>query len=193
MKIQTLILILTISFLLASTNLTESKPRIFKKTWLLAKPNSLVKEPIEILKNEIGNVLIKNIMDQLVANLLTKSNLIEEPKEGPKKEPRKIPTEEPKTETKPLILILRFLIKSNQIEEPKPLMAILTKSKQIEEPKEKPKKDPKPVLLAIQTKSKQIEETKKEPNKILENRNRPIIIDSSKIVSKYIYINWANH
>ena len=122
-------------------------------------------------------------MDQLVANLLTKSNQIEEPKEGPKKEPRKIPTEEPKTETKPLISILRFLIKSKQIEEPKPLMAILTKSKQIEEPKEKPKKDPKPALLAIQTKSKQIEETKKEPNEILGKGNPPIILDSSKIVS----------
>ena len=73
-------------------------------------------------------------------------------------------------------------------------MAILTKSKQIEEPKEKPKKDPKPVLLAIQTKSKQIEETKKDPNEILENRNHPIVLDSSKIVSnKYIFINWANH
>jgi len=122
-------------------------------------------------------------MDQLVANLLTKSNQIEEPKEGPKKEPRKIPTEEPKTETKPLISILRFLIKSNQIEEPKPLMAILSKSKQIEESKEKLKKEPKPELLTIQTKSKEIEETKKEPNKILENRNRPIFLDSSKIVS----------
>ena len=143
----------------------------------------MVKEPIEILKNEKDNVLIKNIMDQLVANLLTKSNQIEEPKEGPKKEPRKIPTEEPKTETKPLISILRFLIKSNQIEEPKPLMAILSKSKQIEEPKEKPKKEPKPELLTIQTKSKQIEETKKEPNEILENRNPPIVLDSSKIVS----------
>ena len=167
------------------------------------------KRPKEILKTEIHNaILIKTIMDQLVANLVTRLSQKEEPKEGPKTEPREIPTEEPKKETKPLISILRFLIKSKQIEEPKPLIAILTKSKEVGEPKEElikepteePKKELRPALLAILTsKSKQIlkvsqkepreiptEETKKEPKEILENRNSPIIFNSSKIVSIYI-------
>ena len=230
--IQSLLLIFTFSFLSASTNLTESKPRIFLKTWSSSKPR-LIKEPKEILKTEIHNaILIKTIMDQLVANLVTRLSQ----KEGPKTEPREIPTEEPKKETKPLISILRFLIKSKQIEEPKPLIAILTKSKEvgepteehIKEPTEEPKKELRPALLAILTsKSKQIlkvsqkepreipteetkkepreipteetkkepreepreipiEETKKEPKGILENRNSPIIFNSSKIVSIYI-------
>ena len=230
--IQSLLLIFTFSFLSASTNLTESKPRIFLKTWSSSKPR-LIKEPKEILKTEIHNaILIKTIMDQLVANLVTRLSQKEEPKEGPKTEPREIPTEEPKKETKPLISILRFLIKSKQIEEPKPLIAILTKSKEvgepteepIKEPTEEPKKELRPALLAILTsKSKQIlkvpqkepreipteetkkepreipteetkkepreipiEETKKEPKGILENRNSPIIFNSSKIVSIYI-------
>ena len=194
--IQSLFLIFTFTFLSASTNLTESKPRIFLKTWSTSKSTPIpIEEPKEIPKTEIYKfVLVKTIMDQLVANLVTKLSQKEEPKEGPKTEPREIPTEEPKKETKPLISILRFLIKSKQIEEPKPLMAILTKSKEIEEPKEKSKKEPKPALLAILPKSRQVEETKKEPNIILENRNPPIVLDSSKIVrSKYIYINWANH
>ena len=235
--IQSLLLIFTFSILSASTNLTESKPRIFLKTWSSSKPR-LIKEPKEIL--EIHNaLLIQTIMDQLVANLVTRLSQKEEPKERPKTEPREIPTKEPKKETKPLISILRFLIKSKQIEEPKPLIAILTKSKEVGEPKEEPikepteepKKEPRPALLAILTsKSKQIlkvpqketreipteetktepmeepreipteetkkepreipiEETKKEPKEILENRNSPIIFNSSKIVSIYnIYI-----
>ena len=218
--IQSLLLIFIFSFLSASTNLTESKPlskpRIFLKTWSSSKPR-LIKEPKEILKTQIHNaLLIKTIMDQLVANLVTKLSQKEEPKERPKTEPREIPTEEPKKETKPLISILRFLIKSKQIEEPKPLIAILTKSKEVGEPKEEPikepteepKKEPRPALLAIPTsESKQIEEpqkepieepreetkkepreipteeTKKVPKEILENRNSPIIFNSSKIVS----------
>ena len=214
--IQSLLLIFIFSFLSASTNLTESKPlskpRIFLKTWSSSKPR-LIKEPKEILKTQIHNaLLIKTIMDQLVAKLVTKLSQKEEPKEGPKTEPREIPTEEPKKETKPLISILRFLIKSKQIEEPKPLIAILTKSKEVGEPKEEPikepteepKKEPRPALLAIPTsESKQIEEpqkepreetkkepreipteeTKKVPKEILENRNSPIIFNSSKIVS----------
>ena len=219
--IQSLLLVFTFSFLSASSNLTESKPRIFLKTWSSSKPR-LIKEPKEIL--EIHNaLLIQTIMDQLVANLVTRLSQKEEPKERPKTEPREIPTKEPKKETKPLISILRFLIKSKQIEEPKPLIAILTKSKEVGEPKEEPikepteepKKEPRPALLAILTsKSKQIlkvpqketreipteetkkepreipiEETKKEPKGILENRNSPIIFNSSKIVSIYnIYI-----
>ena len=224
--IQSLFLIFTFTFLSASTNLTESKPlskpRIFLKTWSSSKPR-LIKEPKEILKTQIHNaLLIKTIMDQLVANLVTKLSQKEEPKEGPKTEPREIPTEEPKKETKPLISILRFLIKSKQIEEPKPLMAILTTSKEVGEPKE----EPKPALLAVLTrKSKQIEEpkkesieepreipteetkrepreipsdeTKNEPKEVLENRNSPIFISSSKKVSiskrQFFNINWEKH
>ena len=158
--IQSLFLIFTFTFLSASTNLTESKPRIFLKTWSTSKSTPIpIEEPKEIPKTEIYKfVLVKTIMDQLVANLVTKLSQ----KEGPKTEPREIPTEEPKKETKPLISILRFLIKSKQIEEPKPLMAILTKSKEVEEPKEKSKKEPKPALLAILPKSRQVEETKKD-------------------------------
>ena len=222
--IQSLFLIFTFTFLSASTNLTESKPRIFLKTWSTSKSTPIpIEEPKEIPKTEIYKfVLVKTIMDQLVANLVTKLSQKEEPKEGPKTEPREIPTEEPKKETKPLISILRFLIKSKQIEEPKPLMAILTTSKEVGEPKE----EPKPALLAVLTrKSKQIEEpkkepieepreipteetkrepreipsdeTKNEPKEVLENRNSPIIISSSKKVSiskrQFFHINWEKH
>ena len=66
--IQSLLLVFTFSFLSASSNLTESKPRIFLKTWSSSKPR-LIKEPKEIL--EIHNaLLIQTIMDQFVANLV---------------------------------------------------------------------------------------------------------------------------
>ena len=80
--IKSLFLILTFSLLSVSTNLTEFKSRIFVKTLSSSKPIlTQIKEPKEILKTEIRNViLIKTIMEQLVANLVAKLSQIEEPK-----------------------------------------------------------------------------------------------------------------
>ena len=79
--IQSLFLILTFSLLSVSTNLTEFKSRIFVKTLSSSRPIlTQIKEPKEILKTEIHNVLlIKTIMNQLVANLVAKLSQIEEP------------------------------------------------------------------------------------------------------------------
>ena len=177
--IQSLFLIFTFSFLSASTNLTDFKSRIFVKTLSSSKPiPTQIKEPKEILKTEIHNfLLIKTIMDQLVANLvaklsqieepkpsmtiLTKSREVGEPKEECKEESKVEPKEEPKKELKPALLDI-----------------LTSKSKQIEEPKKEPIEESREEPTEIPT-----EETKKEQKEILKNRNPLIIINSSKIVS----------
>ena len=177
--IQSLFLIFTFSFLSASTNLTDFKSRIFVKTLSSSKPiQTQIKEPKEILKTEIHNfLLIKTIMDQLVANLvaklsqieepkpsmtiLTKSREVGEPKEECKEESKVEPKEEPKKELKPALLDI-----------------LTSKSKQIEEPKKEPIEESREEPTEIPT-----EETKKEQKEILKNRNPLIKIVS---ISKYI-------
>ena len=199
--IQSLFLILTFSLLSVSTNLTEFKSRIFVKTLSSSKPIlTQIKEPKEILKTEIHNVLlIKTIMDQLVANLvaklsqieepkpsmtiLTKSREVGEPKEERKEESKVEPKEEPKKELKPALLDI-LTIKSKQIEEPK--------KESIEEPREIPTEETKREPREIPS-----DETKNEPKEVLENRNSPIFISSSKKVSiskrQFFNINWEKH
>ena len=172
--IQSLFLIFTFSFLSASTNLTDFKSRTFVKTLSSSKPiPTQIKEP-----KEIHNfLLIKTIMDQLVANLvaklsqieepkpsmtiLTKSREVGEPKEERKEESKVEPKEEPKKELKPALLDI-----------------LTSKSKQIEEPKKEPIEESREEPTEIPT-----EEIKKEQKEILKNRNPLIIINSSKIVS----------